>query len=227
MEKTDDKMVLTGIKKRQQIVAANKMVFAWIVAASLVVGVCGVFVQFLIRQLMFNAKIYGELTSTQSVLQDNIEAYDGLKSSVGKLLADSNLNALRNGENSNALQVVIDALPTEDNRSSFATSMQTKVLGPAGVRIDSFSITAQDDAGTATPGAEGADFSAFSFSFMITGSYSQLQQAIRNMERSIRPITLKSIALQGTADILQANISAVTYYQSVKDVQLKEKEVAP
>lgn len=227
MDKSDGKEPLTGIKKRQQIKSANKMVFAWIVAASLVVGVCGVVAQFLIRQLTFNNTIYGTLTQTQSTIEKNINAYDGLKSSVVKLLADSNLNSLTNGKNSNALQVIIDALPTEENRSSFATSMQTKVLGPSGVAINSFSIIGAEGDATTVEAIPGTDASSFSFTFSISGSYEQIRQAIRDMERSIRPITFEAINIQGTSQRLETNITAKTYYQPAKSIQLKEEERKP
>ena len=223
MEK-NGQTALTGLKKRQQISSANKMVFAWIAIASLVIGICAVLAQFLVRQLMFNNKIYGALSTTSSTLDKNIKAYDGLKSSVVKLVANSDLSALKKGENSTALQVIIDALPTEENRSALATSMQTEVLGPAGVTINSFSVT--DSGETASSGSiANTDASSFDFSFSITGSYAQVQQAIKNIERSIRPISIKSIALQGTSERLDATINATTYYQPVRDIQLKEGEV--
>lgn len=226
MDKSSDG--LTGLKKRQQIHAANKVVFAWIIAASIVVGICGVVAQFLVRQLMFNNQIYGALLTTNKTLEENIKTYDTLKSNIVKYVADSNLNALRKGENSTALQVIIDALPTEENRSALATSMQSEVLGPTGVTIDSFSVMNSDAGTSSTTGAvKDTDAVSFGFSFSITGSYVQVQQAIRNMERSIRPITIQSITIQGTSDKLSANISAVTYYQPAKDVQLKKGEVKP
>lgn len=229
MEK-NDKDALTGLKKRQQINKAQRMVFAWIVAASLVIGICGVFAQFLIRQLMFNNKIYGVLATTSSTIQKNITAYDELKSSVTKLVADTNLSVLKKGSNSTTLQVVIDALPTEENRSALATSMQTEVLGPSGVTISSFSVTdaGADSAAASSEGSvAGTKASSFDFSFSITGTYAQVKQAIYNMERSIRPITIQSIDLQGTSDKLTANITATTYYQPAASVALKEEPEKP
>lgn len=225
MDKSDEK--LTGVKKRQQIITANKVVFAWIIAASLVIGICGVFAQFLLRQLMFNNKIYGTLATTSSTLQKNIDAYDGLKDSVAKLVADANLNSLRKGKGSTALQVIIDALPTEENRSALATSMQTEVLGPSGVTINSFAVTDSDSNLTSGASVTGTDALSFDFTFSITGNYAQIQQAIKNMERSIRPITVKSINVQGVSEKLDASIIATTYYQPAKDIQLKNKEVKP
>lgn len=226
MEKNDTN-TLTGVKKRQQISAANRVVFAWIVAASLVIGTCGVFAQFLIRQLAFNNKIYGALATTSQTIDKNINSYDSLKASVVKLVADVNLNSLKKGESSTPLQVIIDALPTEENRSALATSMQTEVLGPSGVTINSFSVTDSDSGLAVAPSITGTDASSFDFSFSVTGSYAQVQQAIKNMERSIRPITVKSISVQGTSEKLDANITATTYFQPAKDIQLKQGEVKP
>ncbi len=226
MEKKDN--VTTGLRKRQLIGAANKTVFVWIVIASIVLGVCGVFAQFLMQQLMFNNKIYGVLSSTSTTLENNNKAYDGLKADVTKLIANDNLTALRKGENSTALQVIIDALPTEENKAAFATSMQSEVLGPSGAVLSSFSVAEEGDASTAsstTPGTKGPI--PFDCNFVIMGNYTQIQLALRNMERSIRPITINSVDIQGTASNMQATITATTYYQPPKDVQLKEVQVAP
>lgn len=225
MEKKDN--VITGLRKRQLITAANKTVFVWIVVASVVLGICGVLAQFLVQQLMFNNKIYGVLSTTSKTLENNIKAYDGLKSDVTKLIANDSLTALRKGDGSTALQVIIDALPTEENKAAFATSMQSEVLGPSGASLSSFSV-AEDNgtaASTTTSGTSGPV--SFDCNFVITGNYTQIQQALRNMERSIRPITVTSVDIQGTAASMQATIMATTYYQSPKDVQLKEVQVSP
>lgn len=216
----------TGTRKRQQIRTANKTVFIWIIVASIVVGICGVASQFLIRELIFKNKIYSALTDTNRTLKKNAQSYEGLKTEVNKLIADNNLAMLKKGENSTALQVVIDALPTEDNRPALASSMQTEVLGPAGVKIDSFSVidagspaaATSADAGTATP---------FDFSFVIIGNYDQILQAMSNMERSIRPISVKTIDLQGSGGSFRANITATTYYQPAASISLGERTVQP
>lgn len=226
MEKKDNGT--SGLRKRQLINAANKTVFMWIVIASIVLGVCGVVAQFLIQQLMFNNKIYGVQSTTSTTLENNIKAYSGLKEDVKKLIANESLTALRKGDNSTALQVIIDALPTEENKGAFATSMQTEVLGPSGVTLSSFSVADTSDISTSSSAvATAKDPIPFDCDFVITGSYSQIQQALRNLERSIRPITINSIEIQGSATKMQASITATTYYQPSKNVQLKEKPVKP
>ena len=214
----------TGIRKRQQIRTANRTVFIWIIIASIVVGVCAVSSQFLIRESIFKGKIYSALSETNQTLRKNISIYDQLKSEATKLIADDNLAVLKKGENSTALQVVIDALPTEENRPAFASSMQTEVLGPSGVKFDSFSVV---DTGSISAGITTSGATSFDFGFSISGDYNQILQAINNTERSIRPITIKSIDLQGSGSSFRATVMATTYYQPVADVQLKERTVKP
>lgn len=222
----DKQNALTGIRKRQQIRTANKTVFAWIVGASVVVGICGVVSQFLVRELIFKDKIYSELSTTNDTLKKNIKAYDGLKSGVSKLVADENLTKLKKDDESTALQVVIDALPTEENRSALATSMQSEVLGPTQVSISSFS--AVDNNGVSTGSANGVSgVGEMNFSFSINGSYDQVAQAIRNMELSIRPMNIKSFDIQGTESNFRASIQATTYYNHMQNIELKSKVVKP
>ncbi len=216
----------TGLRKRQKITAANKAVFTWIVIASIVLGISGVLAQFMLRQLFFNNKILTVLNKTDSNITKSVTAYDGLKTDVSKLVADTNLNALKKGNNSTALQVVIDALPTEENRVALATSMQNEVLGPSGVTIETFAVidqsVAPDTGAQALTGVQ-----SFSFNFSVTGTYAQVQQAIRNMERSIRPITVQSLDIQGTDAKMKMSVVASTYYQPPTTVSVKEEKLTP
>lgn len=70
---------LTGIKKRQQIAQANKMIFVWVIIASVVISLCGVTAQFLFRQAAFNQKVIGAKLETQGTLSDNLENVQELK----------------------------------------------------------------------------------------------------------------------------------------------------
>lgn len=219
---------LTGVRKRQKISAANKAVFTWVVIASIVLGISGVVAQFMLRQLFFNNKILTVLNTTNSNIKKSITTYDGLKTEVTKLVADTNLNALKKGENSTALQVVIDALPTEENRVALATSMQNEVLGPSGVTINAFAVIDASTAAAASASAQTTSgVQSFSFNFTITGSYAQVQQAIRNIERSIRPIAIQSLDIQGTDTDMKVNIVAITYYQPPTTVSVKEEKLSP
>lgn len=224
MEKNSN--AVAGVRKRQQISAANKVVFAWVIVASIVIGICAVVAQFMVQQLMFNNKVYGSLSKTSSTISKNIKAYDGLKEEVTKLVADPSLNALKKGDTSNALQVVIDALPTVEDKTSLATSMQKEVLGPAGVAITSFAVSDGDD-GFGVESTNETGVPSFDFRFTISGSYENIRNALKNIERSIRPIKVTSVEIQGSGGQIEATIQATTYYQDAKGVGLKTEKVSP
>ena len=243
MEKEAGSGSFAGMKKRQQIGAANKTVFLWIIIASVVVGVCAVTIQFMFRQMMFNSKINHELSITNTDIKKNIASYDSLKSDVDKLTADSNLNILQKGEESTPLQVVIDAMPTLEDRAALATSMQLEVLKPSGVTIESFGVSNNEPSvaigATTTPDKADLkerktdnqlkieDIPAFTVDFSIAGTFDQVQQALRDMERSIRPINIVSLDIDGNSNKLTLTISALAYYIPTKTVDLKTIEVEP
>jgi hypothetical protein len=221
---------VTGLKKRQQIKSANKTVFIWVIIASIAVGVGGVVSEFMFRQLLFNNKIIAAKSKTNDTIKANISAYDSLKEEVTKLLIDTNLNALKKGESSTPLQVVLDALPTEDNKPAFAASMQLEVLAPTQVKLDGFSISTNENTAVAaptvtTPIPDGT--TPVSFDFSITGHYQQVIAAVKNMERSIRPMDIQNIKFEGSEAAMKASISAVTYYQTAKQTNLQKEQVKP
>ena len=213
--------------------AANRTVFVWVVIASIVVGMCGVFTEFMVRQLMFNNKIIAAKSETNDIVKKNITAYEGLKSEIEKLYLNDSLVSLKKSQDTTALQVVIDALPTEDNKAAFAASMQLEVLAPTQVRLDGFTISSAQDstsqvavaAGTTTTLPLGVE--AVGFSFSINGRYQQIIDAIKNMERSIRPMDIQSVKFEGDDANMKANITAVTYFQPATQANLQEGVIKP
>jgi Tfp pilus assembly protein PilO len=225
---------LTGLKKRQQIQQANKTMFIWVAAASVALAICLVLAQFMVRQLMYNNKVIGEKAKTQQILDRNLQTFDTLKKEVTKLTANSDLTALRVADTDTALQVIIDALPTEDDRAVLGTSLQQVVLARSGVGISSINVTQTGVASLATAAAPTTTTVAPSktpseivFDVVVVGNYAQIASAIKDMEHSIRPISINSIKLEGSGQMLSATISARTYYLPGKTVELTQKPVRP
>ena len=216
---------ITGLKKRQLIKSANKTVFLWVVIAAAVIGVCGVFSEFMLRQMMFNNRVISAKATTNDTIKKNISAYDGLKEQITQLLVDTNLTALKKGEGSTPLQVVLDALPVEDNKAAFAASMQLEILAPTQVKLDGFSISSVAAvSNTVTASATTGNVQSVGFTFSITGHYDQVMQAIRNMERSIRPIDIQNVKFEGGSANMRATIAANTFYQPEKSASSLQKE---
>ena len=223
---------LTGIKKRQQIAGTRKQVFIWVALASAAVVVCLMVGLNLFQRIQYQMKVNSELAKTEKTLKSSADAIDGLIKNVDALRADSALTLPNlKSDDSTVFQVVIDALPTEDDSVDLSSSLQGKVLAGTGVSIDSLLVegmTQVEDEEDATASSDSSAFptaEGISFSVKVTGGYGSIQNVLKNIERTIRPITINSIKLDGSDSSLTATIEATTYYSPSVDYTVGSKEV--
>ena len=224
---------LTGLKKRQQIASANKMIFVWVIAASVAIAFCGVTMQFLVRQAIFNQKIIGAKLETQSTLSKNLDNVNKLKENVDALQADTRLAKVKANPEDTNLKVVLDALPTSDDRTALGASLQQVILPKSGVDTsdiatvspagteEAVNVTATD-ASVLTPTAPTAEFT-----FAATGDYDRIKAMLGDLERTIRPMNIKVLSLQSTDGRVKATVEGVTYYSPQQTVQLGKKTLKP
>lgn len=221
----NNKKAITGVKKRQQIKEANKMTFVWIAIASIAVVLCLVISQFLVRQLWFNQKVINERSNTQSTLDKNLKNYEELKKSVGKLLANEQLNLpeVKANPDDKALKIVLDALPVTNDGTVLGSSLLQVILPKSGVSVsemrsgaDSLAGVVVEDLGNSIP-----------FSFIVNSNYSQSENMLKDIERSIRPISVTELIMQGDDAKLTVEVKGVSYFSPEKSVELKSKVVSP
>ena len=219
---------ITGLKKRQQIQSANKTMFVWVVIAATAVTICLVLAQFLVRQFLFNVKIINAKSQTNQTLITNAASFTSVKDSVNKLIADSKLTKLRVAPEDTALQVIIDALPTVDDRAALGTSLQQKVFSRSGVAIDSLNVIDASVAASEPSLAGGVTQpQEIIFSVALSGSYEQVRQAIDDLNKSIRPFDIQTIRVSGDGGNLSVNISLKTFYLPKTTVQLRQEPIKP
>lgn len=225
---------LTGIKKRQQISGTRKQVFIWVAAASAAVVICIIVGINLIQRISYQTKVNGELGKTAETLKNSANSIDELISNVNNLRTNRQLTLTNlKSDDSTVFQVVIDALPTEADAVDFSTSLQNEILSRSGLTIDSIAVdaplsTTSSSADDSSSNSGSVDFpvaQAISFNVSVIGSYNSIQETIENMQRSIRPITIDSIRLEGTDDNLTADIQATTYYSPSVNYTTGTKEV--
>lgn len=226
---------LTGLKKRQQIIAANKMIFVWITIASIVVSLSVVVGQFLVRQMLFNQKIISAKSQTVSVLDKNLKVAPELETAVKSLTADPALSKARANSNDNSLRVVFDALPVTEDQSALAASLQNIVLAKSNVAVSNLTLSQASSMSTggttatsssASPIPSGAQKTVFSFA--VDGSYDDIKQMLLDMERTIRPLNVTSMTVDKSAKgLLHAEIAGDTYYTPSMTVQLSKKTIKP
>lgn len=227
----------TALRKRQQIANANRMMFMWVAGVSAIVGIAIVASIFLLQKAWFNEKVLAEKSKTASTLVKNNEVVSELKDQVRVLNTSQALKDVMLEGETQPVQVVLDALPSEANSSALGASLQEKFLTSEGLTLEALSvdpvqgIESQDDesvqdASTDTTNAE----NIISFNFAVStpvGNASALKDLLQRLERSIRPITLTSLNVETQGERLVLEVDGHSFYEPAKTVELKTKTVKP
>lgn len=229
----------TGLRKRQQIGRANRMMLLWIIAVSVIVGIAVVLAVFLVQKIWYQEKVLNEKAKTVKVLQDNYKAVtddNGLKNEISKLNTNEALRSTRLNDDASALQSVLDALPADANSTALASSLQTKLLtGINGIKLESIAVDQTDSTdGSGTTSAAGsssaasADQIGFSFSVSTEGKNdTALRQVLENLEKSIRPFNVGTISIEAQGTRVIMTVKGVSYYEPATTVQPVKKVVKP
>ena len=234
-QKPGAQTALVGLTKRQQLKKTNQVIFMWVAAAAVVLAFSIVALQFLVRQGLFNGKIISEQQKTERALEDSKKNFDGLKRNVDALLADTDLAILRANPSDNTLQVILDALPTTGDPTTFANSLYSKVLPKSGVSITDVSVTtAAAGAATAVPAATtpvvaaaGGGTQPLPFDVSIAGAPEQVKNTLMDMEKVIRPMVVRQLNVTVNGSQLNTNIVGETYYLPRTKVELGDKVIKP
>lgn len=231
-----DKPSGTGLRKRQQIVKANQLMFLWIIGVSAVVGFSIVLIVFLAQRIWFGERIIAEKENTVSILKKNLEVVPGLQDNVRLLNTNKDLQTARSDPNDSALQVVLDALPADANSTAMASSLQTKLLaGVSGVTIESLRVEPVsgieiDSDDTTSSGSSNAESGEINFSFTISTEVSQrdsLRKVLQQIERSIRPFSIATLNIESQGNRIVLSATGYGYYVPAQTVELVEKAVRP
>jgi len=63
------------------------------------------------------------------------------------------------------------------------------------------------------------------FNFSISGSPDTLKQALKNLEKSIRTISVVSLQIENEGSALNMKITAKAFYEPAKEVKLTDKMI--
>lgn len=228
----------TGLRKRQQIANANRTMFLWVAAASVVVGIALVVASFLFNKLVFNERVLAEKQHTSSVLSNNLDSVDELKDNIRVLNTNSALRSVMTGDESEPVQVVLDALPASANSTALGSSLQQKFLNKSGLKVQSITITpvlgVEQETGeeldvVSDDGDEGPAANAIAFNFVVTATGPDpLRDLLRQLEKSIRTIDVTHISLDvQNRSTFVLTVDGNAFYEPAKSVKLGEKTVEP
>lgn len=226
-----------ALRKRQQIANANRMMFLWIAAVSVVVGFSLVGAYFLWEKSQFNEKVLAVKSSTAKTLIANNAAVNELKDQVRVLNTNQSLrDSMAPGEDQ-PIRVILDALPSDANSSALGASLQEKFLNADGLKIESLNvdpvmgveslaIDGMQDASVSDEGSENQIHFTFSVSTELNNA-SALKQLLQRLERSIRAVNISTLSIETQGNRLVLNVDGRAFYEPAKTAELKDKTVKP
>lgn len=227
-----------AIRKRQQIANANRMMFTWVAVVSAIVGIALVVSIFLLQKAWFNEKILAEKSKTASTLVHNNEVIGELKDKIRVLNTNEDLKSAMAPGESEPIQVVLDALPSEANSSALGSSLQEKFLNDPALTIESLNVdpvagvesqsdsNVQDASADATATGDNQINFRFSVSTDVNNA-SALKNLLQRLERSIRAINLTALTVETQGTKLVLTVDGHAFYEPAKTVELKDKTVKP
>lgn len=223
-----------GIRKRQQINKANRTMFLWVAAASVIVGFSLVIAIFLWQKISFGEKVLAEKSKTLATINNDLENIPALRDNIRLLETNENLKATRLKDDDRVIQSVLDALPADANSTALGSSLQSKLLsGVNGVSLEAIKVEPVVGLETAADSLiTGSDVAPNTINFTFTVSVASsnpdgLRDILLRLERSIRAINITSLTVEQQGTRLVMSAAGHAYYQPARTIELKDKVVRP
>jgi hypothetical protein len=224
-----------AIRKRTQIAKANKTMFLWIAIASALVGSALVVSIFLFQKAVFNEKVLGAKQDTVNALNTNNKVAPQLEDEIRVLDTDQALISSKANDSDQAIQVILDALPSDGNSLALGASLQNKLLaGVPGItsiqslRVDPIAgVESLSDDTTVVDASATTAGNEITFQLAIKGSQEGIKAVLQNFEKSIRLIKVTSMQIETQQDGQLLTLQAKAYYEPSKSIELTDKVINP
>lgn len=216
--------------KRLAIGKANAQMVGVVAAASFVTIFCLVASSAVWSQNRYQARVTKVKSAAHAQLQQNIKAFNDLSNAYNGFISTptnaigGNTSGTGSNDGNNA-KIILDALPSSYDFPALTASIE-KILHDKNFTVSS--ITGTDDQvaqadNTSSPNPEP---SPMEFSFTVTNTnYAAIQDLIRSLQSSIRPMQIDSMIISGGSNNMQLTVNAHTYYQPGKSLTITKKVV--
>ena len=225
---------VVALRKRTQIATANRVMFLWVAGVSVVFGFALVSAIFLTQMLLFNERVLQEKDKTVAILKADNDNIPELESQIRVLDTNQALIDSKAEPSDQAIQVILDALPSDANSLALGASLQDKLLaGIPGLTLNSLqvdpvvgieSLTGDSSIENASSVLSNAQ-SEITFRFSVNGDEGALKQVLHNLEISIRTIDVTSLRIENQGSTQALSIQARAFYEPARIVQLKDETV--
>lgn len=183
----------------------------------------------LFSQMRYQSKVSSQKQNALKTLKDNLASSDQLITSY-QAFSNQTTNVLggnpkgdgpNDGDNP---RIVLDALPSKYDFPALTTSVE-KLLKDKGFSLTS--INGNDDEVTQSTQDSSADPQPVEmpFSVEVTTTDQRVKELIQLFERSIRPMQVHQLSLESQNGQLKVTITAKTFYQPEKSLNVKSEVV--
>lgn len=215
--------------KRLAISKSNARMSLQISIAAFVSVFCLVSSGSLLSQRSYQAKVESKKEMALGQLESNIESVDQLIASYQEFAsAPENVlggnpdgNGDKDGDNP---KIVLDALPSVYDFPALATSIE-KMLKDNNITIDNISGTDEEVSQANQEGRPDPEPVEMSFTVEATAGAESVKKFLSLFERSIRPIKVEKLVMEGQDKKVNFTIDAISYYQPEKGLSVVEEEV--
>ncbi len=125
----------------------------------------------------------------------------------------------------NNAKIILDALPSTYDFPALATSLEKLIQDTSGLTITTITGTDDEVIQSAKTTSATPQPIAMPFQVGVKGSYQSIQAFIGEFEHSIRPFQIQSVTLAGDQSDMTITITAQTYYQPAKSLNIGTKVV--
>jgi len=215
--------------KRLLIDKANTRIVIFVGVAAFILVFSLVATKTLIGQAAYQNRVISAKKKAVTQLKADINATGQLKTAYQKF-TNTSQNVLggdpkaAGGQNGNNAKIVLDALPSNYDFPGLTTSLEALVAAQS-VQIDAISGTDDEVAQGNNRSSVNPQPVPIPFSVRVEGDYTGAQNVITAFEHSIRPIQLQTLAITGTNNKLTLSLTAQTYYQPAKSLNINKQVV--
>jgi hypothetical protein len=216
--------------KRLMIDKANTRIVVYVSVAAFIFMFSIVATKTLLGQAAYQNRIISAKRKAVNQLKTDISTASQLQTAYNQFVGEPQ-NAIGGDPNGtgpqdgNNAKIVLDALPSNYDFPGLTTALDNLLTAQNGVKINSISGTDDEVAQSTTPSSSNPQAVPIPFSVSVGGNYGSMQDVVNVFERSIRPIQIQTLQISGNGDTLSMNLTAQTYYQPAKSLQINKEEV--
>lgn len=215
--------------KRLAIDKANVTLMIVLSIAAFISVFCLVASKSLLDQRSYQSEVISKKKDALDQVDKNLDAVNKLNNSYTDFTSpETNIIGgvskgigPRDGENP---QLVIDALPSKYDFPALATSIEN-LLTANQYKLTSITGTDDEVAQSANEASGSPQAVDMPFSVDVTTTEAAAPDLLRLFERSIRPMQIKKLSVSGKPDELKITITAKTFYQPEKKLNVKTEAV--